>query len=200
MSLKFKGDAGSSSDSKNTKAFGAVMGGKLKLKGDIDKPKKKKKQRDDDDDDEAPIEMPEYSADPVAGTGKVTSSGVVVMGSETDFSKELEVGDTLLVTVTDRFRNTQADESRVVNMVLGKCVPRYPLLSLACAPRLTRHAAWLDVRCLPPGARAYPAAAHVTSALVSRRSPTSRSLAERRGAVHVRSDELDELHVRQAEA
>ena len=30
------------------------------------------------------------------------------------------MGDTLLVTVVDRFRNTQSDESRVVNMVLGR--------------------------------------------------------------------------------
>ena len=29
-------------------------------------------------------------------------------------------GDSILVTISDRFRNTQTDESRVVNMVLGK--------------------------------------------------------------------------------
>ena len=37
-----------------------------------------------------------------------------------DFAAELQVGDSLLVTVVDRFRNTRLDESRVVNMVLGK--------------------------------------------------------------------------------
>jgi len=116
--LKFKGDAGSSSGtSKNTTAFNHVMGGKLKLKGDAEKPKKKKKREDEDDE---PLELPDYSADPVVGTGKLTTSGVVVMGSDTDFAKELDIGDTLLVTVVDRFRNTEADESRVVNMVLGK--------------------------------------------------------------------------------
>ena len=121
--LKFKGDAGGSSSgstSKNTAAFGMVLGGKLKLKGDVEKPKKKKKHREDQDDDEEPIAVPDYSSDPVVGTGKLTSSGVVVMGFETNFPKDLEIGDTLLVTVVDRFRNTQMDESRVVNMVLGK--------------------------------------------------------------------------------
>jgi len=115
--LKLKGDA--PAESKHTKAYGMVLGGKLKLKGDVEKPKKRKKHQEEDEDDE-PIEVPEYSSDPVVGTGKLTSSGVVIMGSGTDFSKELEIGDTLLVTVVDRFRNTQTDESRVVNMVLGK--------------------------------------------------------------------------------
>ena len=105
--------------SKHSGSFGLVLGGKLKLKGDDAKPKKRKKNREIDEDDE-PIDMPEYSSDPIVGTGKLTTSGVVVMGDETDFTKELEVGDTLLVTVNDRFRNTQTDESRVVNMVLGK--------------------------------------------------------------------------------
>lgn len=121
--LSFKsaqGDA-AASQSKNTKAFGLVTGGKLKLKGDIEKPKKRKKRREEAEDDDDPIELPDYSADPVVGTGKLTSSGVVIMGNGTDFTKELEIGDSLLVTVVDRFRNTQADESRVVNMVLGKC-------------------------------------------------------------------------------
>jgi len=107
------------SSSKHTGSFGLVLGGKLKLKGDESKPKKRKKSKHDEDDDE-PIEMPEWSADPVVGTGKLTTSGVVVMGVDTEFTKELEVGDTLLVTVADRFRNTQTDESRIVNMVLGK--------------------------------------------------------------------------------
>mmetsp|Transcript_30751 Transcript_30751/g.100420 ORF Transcript_30751/g.100420 Transcript_30751/m.100420 type:complete len:140 (-) Transcript_30751:136-555(-) len=42
------------------------------------------------------------------------------MGHGTAFDRELSVGDSLLVTVTDRYRNTTVDESRVVNMVLGK--------------------------------------------------------------------------------
>ena len=79
--------------------------------------------------------MPDYSSDPVVGTGKLTSSGVVVMGIDTDFSKQLEIGDSLLVTVVDRFRNTQTDESRLVNMVLGKSAPTRPghLCRLFCA-------------------------------------------------------------------
>jgi len=111
--------ASSSGTSKHSASFGLVLSGKLKLKGDDSKPKKRKKHKHDDEEDEV-IDMPEYSSDPQVGTGKLTTSGVVVMGADTDFTKELEVGDTLLVTVADRFRNTQTDESRVVNMVLGK--------------------------------------------------------------------------------
>jgi hypothetical protein len=114
--------ASSSGTSKHSASFGLVLSGKLKLKGDDSKPKKRKKHKHDDEEDEV-IDMPEYSSDPQVGTGKLTTSGVVVMGADTDFTKELEVGDTLLVTVADRFRNTQTDESRVVNMVLGKGGP-----------------------------------------------------------------------------
>ena len=109
-------------ESKNTAAFGLVMGGKLKLKGDKKKKRKHREEEEDDDEDDAALlaQLPSYSADPQLGDGKLTSSGVVVMGVGTDFSAALAVGDTLLVTVTDRFRNTQSDEERVVNMVLGK--------------------------------------------------------------------------------
>ena len=96
----------------------SVVGGKLSFKGD--KKKKKKRERENPSDDDEPLDVPEHSLDPVAGTGKLTSSGVVVTGVDTDFTAELSVGDTLLVTVVDRFRNTQSDESRVVNMVLGR--------------------------------------------------------------------------------
>lgn len=102
----------------------AVMGGKLNFKGD--KPKKKKKRQHDEgaaagnDEEELAAIAAAASTDPVAGEGKLTSSGVVVMGVGTNFSADLTVGDTLLVTISDRFRNTQTDEARVVNMVLGK--------------------------------------------------------------------------------
>jgi hypothetical protein len=106
-------------------SFG-VMGGKLKLKGD--KPKKKKKREreddagdDDDNDDLASLQAQgQLQNDPVPGEGKLTTSGVVVMGADTNFASELAVGDSLLVTISDRFRNVQSDESRIVNMVLGK--------------------------------------------------------------------------------
>jgi nucleoid-associated protein YgaU len=95
--------------------------GKLTFKGD--KPKKKRRERqaaaDDDDDDD--FDLPaDLSADPLPGEGKLTTSGVVVMGASTDFASQLSVGDSLLVTVSDRFRNTQTDEARAVNMVLGR--------------------------------------------------------------------------------
>ena len=96
----------------------------LRFKGDA--PKKKRKERPmptgdgGDEDDAVAAAVAEYSADPISATGAIMSSGVVVSGLDTDFSKELEVGDTLLVTVNDRFRNTTSDEARVVNMVLGK--------------------------------------------------------------------------------
>jgi hypothetical protein len=106
----------------------SVVGGRLKLKGD--KPKKSKKKKrdrdgaDDDDDDRDDDDLAALAAsastDPVAGEGKLTTSGVVVMGIGTDFAGALAVGDSLHVTVSDRFRNTQEDETRVVNMVLGK--------------------------------------------------------------------------------
>ena len=94
----------------------------LKFKGEA--PKKKRKDRpampqDDEEGDLAAAEA-EYSADPISATGAITSSGVVVSGIDTDFAKELEVGDTILATVSDRFRQTSSDEARVVNMVLGK--------------------------------------------------------------------------------
>lgn len=114
--------------SKHTASFGLVMGGKLKLKGDKKSSKGKKRsapedalrpQRGDDGDvDEE--DVPSYSADPIPGMGKLATSGVVVMGVDTDFTKEVAIGDTLLATVVDRYRNMEAQESRVVNMVLGK--------------------------------------------------------------------------------
>ena len=104
----------------------SVMGGKLRLKGDKPKKRKKREREEDncDDDDDADLvalqEQGALQNDPVAGRGKLTTSGVVVMGVDTDFSSELTVGDSLLVTISDRFRNVQSDEVRVVNMVLGK--------------------------------------------------------------------------------
>lgn len=95
------------------------LGGKLSFKGDKEK-KKKKREREpvEDDDDDLPLPT---STEPFAGDGKLTTSGVVVMGHEdSNFAGQLAVGDSILVTVSDRFRNTQDDETRVVNMVLGK--------------------------------------------------------------------------------
>lgn len=100
-----------------------VLGGKLKLKGDAPKKKKRKHREREDlggDSDGDDVELPAHSADPVPGVGKLTTSGVVVMGHETQFDTQLEVGDSLLVTISDRYRNTQTDEQRTVNMVLGK--------------------------------------------------------------------------------
>jgi len=97
------------------------MGGKLKLKGDKKVSKGKKRaapEHGEGDDDD--IDVPSYSAEPIPGTGKLATSGVVVMGVETEFSKEISIGDTLLATVVDRYRNIEAQETRVVNMVLGK--------------------------------------------------------------------------------
>jgi len=116
-----KGEAMASSTSKNTSSFGLVLGGKLKLKGESKKKKRKQRSEEDqvqsEDDD---FELPEYSADPVVGSGKLTSSGVVIMGVDTNFTAELSIGDTLMVTVVDSYRNTETQESRLVNMVLGK--------------------------------------------------------------------------------
>ena len=97
-----------------------VLGGKLSFKGD--KPKKKKREREeqpgDEDDDLSALPV---TVDPFPGDGKLTTSGVVVMGHEgSNFAAQLAVGDSVLVTVSDRFRNVQEDETRVVNMVLGK--------------------------------------------------------------------------------
>jgi hypothetical protein len=95
--------------------------GKLSFKGD--KPKKKKREREapeeanDDEDLEA---LAQESNEPLPGEGKLTSSGVVVMGHDSNFTAQLAVGDSLLVTVSDKFRNTQEEETRVVNMVLGR--------------------------------------------------------------------------------
>lgn len=89
----------------------------LRFKGD--KPKKRKKEREPEEDEDV-LALPEYSAEPQPGQGKLTSSGVVVMGHETDFKAEVAVGDSLLVNISDRFRNTQQAESRIINMVLGK--------------------------------------------------------------------------------
>jgi hypothetical protein len=111
----------------SSKAFPVVLGGRLKLKGD--KPKKSSKKRlerepngDDGDDDDLDLQAlsAAAAAGPIPGKGSLTTSGVVVMGVDTDFSAEVKVGDSLLVTVSDRFRNMSTDESRVVNMVLGR--------------------------------------------------------------------------------
>ena len=104
-----------------------VLGGKLSFKGDAPKKKKKKEKRprddaaaasDDDEDLEALVAAAQH--DPVAGTGRFTTSGVVVYGTETDFALELAVGDTVMVTISDKFRNESRDEQRIVTMVLGK--------------------------------------------------------------------------------
>ena len=58
-----------------------------------DKKKKKKRERENPSDDDEPLDVPEHSLDPVAGTGKLTSSGVVVTGVDTDCTAELSVGD-----------------------------------------------------------------------------------------------------------
>ena len=44
-----------------------------------------------DEDDAVAAAVAEYSADPISATGAIMSSGVVVSGLDTDFSKELEV-------------------------------------------------------------------------------------------------------------
>ena len=145
--------------SKHTASMGLVVGGKLKLKGDKDKRRKKRDmagmpEADDADADakgeaEADAAALEYSADPVAGAGKLTTSGVVVMGQDTDFVKELSVGDTILVTVVDRFRGSSTNESRRVNMVLGRSArrparraARRPRRAQVCAPRAQRRSTW----------------------------------------------------------
>jgi hypothetical protein len=117
----------SSSCSKHTASYGLVLGGKLNLKGvDGGVGKKKKKSKKDKDRRDAAaasdeeLEIPEWSEDPMPGTGALTSSGVVVTGVGTAFDKELAVGDSILITVVDKYRNTTSDEIRVVNMVLGK--------------------------------------------------------------------------------
>ena len=82
---------------------------KLSFKGD--KPKKKKKRdREDagDDDDEEALAQAAVSNDPLPGEGKLTSSGVVVMGHDTNFAEQIAVGDSLLVTVSDRFNTHTA--------------------------------------------------------------------------------------------
>ena len=122
------GGLGVSTEWMSSKAFPVVMGGRLKLKGD--KPKKSSKKRlerdprDDDGDDDEDLALQAAvsaaAAGPAPGKGRLTTSGVVVMGVDTDFSAEIKVGDSLLVTVSDRFRNMTTDESRVVNMVLGR--------------------------------------------------------------------------------
>ena len=101
------------------------VGGKLSFKGDKEKKKKKKKRdrdREDDNDDLPDSELTLQSEMPaeLPGQGKLTTSGVVVMGFDTSFEAQIAVGDSLLVNVSDRFRNVQTDEVRVVNMVLGK--------------------------------------------------------------------------------
>ena len=98
----------------------SLVGGKLRLKGD--KPKKKKRVREEEggNDDDEDLALPEASTEPLPGEGKLTTSGVVVMGHGSNFSSQLAIGDSLLLSVSDKFRNTQEDETRVVNMVLGK--------------------------------------------------------------------------------
>ena len=94
----------------------------LRFKGDAPKKKRKERSTEPEDDEEGDLAATEaeYSAVPISATGAIMSSGVVVTGIDTDFPKELELGDTVLATVSDRFRNTTSDEARVVNMVLGK--------------------------------------------------------------------------------
>ena len=94
----------------------------MTFKGDKEKKKKKKRERDGDGDEISPQELAALTSMPseLPGEGKITTSGVVVMGIDSDFDAQVAVGDSIFVTVSDRFRNLQTDESRVVNMVLGK--------------------------------------------------------------------------------
>uniref|UniRef100_A0A8J9X7Q1 Uncharacterized protein n=1 Tax=Phaeodactylum tricornutum TaxID=2850 RepID=A0A8J9X7Q1_PHATR len=54
----------------------------------------------------------------VTGTGKITSSGTVVTGYGTRFTKEIGVGDALLVSMTDK-KGQQQQEMRVITMRLS---------------------------------------------------------------------------------
>jgi hypothetical protein len=91
------------------------------------------------------------------------------MGQDTDFVKELSVGDTILVTVVDRFRGSSTNESRRVNMVLGRSARR-PARRAARRPRRAQVCA------------------------------RARSVAQRGGALLLRPDEPDQLHVRKKSA
>ena len=87
------------------------------------------------------------------------------MGHGTAFDRELSVGDSLLVTVTDRYRNTTVDESRVVNMVLGKGSLN---LTQPFSCDVSAPISFMFVRCAPPLAAQHAAA---------RRPPTAHWLA-----------------------
>lgn len=110
-------------------AFDLAIGGRLKLKGDEDRPKKKKKKRpkEDDataagpdvDDDQTAAAAADAPVQQLDGTGMLQTSGTIVMGRETRFTKELAVDDTLVVIVVDRFRGTSEEEARRVRMVVG---------------------------------------------------------------------------------
>ena len=95
--------------------------GKLKFKGDKPSNKEVKKREREEEEDDDDLKLPEVSNEPIPGDGKLTTSGVVVMGHDgSNFAAQIAIGDTLLMTISDRFRNIQEEETRVVNMVLGK--------------------------------------------------------------------------------
>lgn len=148
-------------------SFDLAIGGRLKLKGDDDERKKKKKKKrkhQSDADDQpidapipAPSEGPEASAlTPVPGTGTVQTSGTIVMGADTRFSRELTVGDSLCVTIIDRFRNTTADEAREVTMVIGDSSAN---LAAPFSCDVTSPSAFAVAKAVPDAAAAAAAAA-----------------------------------------
>ena len=99
------------------------IGGKLHFKGVTKKSRKKKMREAEQPPSTATssqLSAPSRSLDPFGGTGKIKTSGVVVMGDDTDFASEIKVGDSIVASVVDRFRNTETSEERRVNMVLGK--------------------------------------------------------------------------------
>jgi hypothetical protein len=112
--------------------FELAVGGRLKLKGDAE-PRKKKRRKEAGVDEraagaagadaapgDAAVDGERPRFEPTDGTGLLQTSGTIVMGRGTRFTKDLAIDDCIVLTVVDRFRNTTADESRRVRMVVGE--------------------------------------------------------------------------------
>jgi hypothetical protein len=82
-----------------------------KKKRDKQEKKERKRERKEAESSGVEADLPSL----LNGTGRFISSGTTVMGQETKFMDELDVGDAVII----RHPSTMAEETRIVKMVLG---------------------------------------------------------------------------------
>eukprot|EP01029_Cantina_marsupialis_P017258 TRINITY_DN386_c1_g1_i1.p1 TRINITY_DN386_c1_g1~~TRINITY_DN386_c1_g1_i1.p1 ORF type:complete len:202 (+),score=65.75 TRINITY_DN386_c1_g1_i1:67-672(+) len=96
--------------------YGRVVAGKLNLRGgDLKKKKKRRKRKRTREEIESESEEEPQTLRKMIGSGKILTSGTVVMGYETKFDEELANGDAIQI----RNPTTLVEETRLITAVLS---------------------------------------------------------------------------------